>query len=169
MKSARKSISTKQKIVYALVSLLVLAVGYIAYLHITDYMKFMTLRSDMKQLQAEFNKIDAGWEYTEYCKAKGEKFKENEASSCGVSIFHEDQLKLESVYQYIDSASFSRQKISRYSISDGTSMISVELVYEKYNDVNCEIAAREINDVTVSNFNLYCSDSARNFYFSRLP
>lgn len=160
MKSARKSISTKQKIVYALVSLLVLAVGYIAYLHITDYMKFMTLRSDMKQLQAEFNKIDAGWEYTEYCKAKGEKFKENEASSCYVSIMNPNDINMDYTPQINSNRLFS--KITEFTLDNEAGL---EMLYSKNDSVVCSYW-KDINNKSIQ---LQCHDSARNFYFSRLP
>lgn len=160
MKSARKPISTKQKILYALISLLVLVVGYIAYLHITDYMKFMTLRSDMKQLQAEFNEIDAGWEYKEYCKAKGEKFKENEVSSCYISIINSNDMNMDYTSQIKSSRLFNQ--ITNFTLDNESGL---EMSYSKNDNVVCSYWSNN-DDKSIQ---LQCHDSARNFYFSKIP
>jgi hypothetical protein len=146
-------------------ALVVVFVSWSWYVHFQDKQKFMTLKQDMLTLRAEFNKIDPGWTYSEGCHAKGEKFKENEASSCGASLTNIDSRDLD-MYLNIIQKLFTVKSNSSFTDSLGRYQNNRVLQYAKTDSINCEIGSIKNADSKFTN-GLSCSGSALEFYFPK--
>lgn len=143
--------------------LIVLAVlAFYVVPRIVDYTKFMTLKHDMLAIQSEFNKIDPGWEYSESCNPNGQKFKQNEVSSCAINIkksstkdtrIFVDKIKSKSVF-----------KLGRYyEIDDYDGKYRAYEVGYKNNRARCSFVISSPS----SEQSFGCSSSALDFYFPR--
>ena len=158
------------RIVYHILGILIILVS----LWIADIItgalekqKFMSLKQDMLALQAEFNKIDPGWEYDEACNAQGEKFKSHLASSCGVYLKNKD-IAL-TVEQYLTailkSKSFIKTVDQTYK-SDEVYRRQIIFDYKKYT-INCSLGV-ELSGKKLIKSGLGCRGEAREFYFKKL-
>lgn len=125
----------------------------------------MTLKQDMLSLQAEFNKVDSGWAYSESCNSKGEKFKENEASSCGISL--SNKVSTISKYQKILSeGDIYIEQDTSYKDKEGVFHDNRMVRFVGNKKMNCELTS-SFDDDKYSNAWLSCSGSALDFYFPR--
>jgi len=135
------------------------------YTHFQDKQKFMTLKQDMLALQAEFNKIDPGWTYSEGCHAKGEKFKENEASSCGISLSISKNIEISKYKDLVSSV--GKFEIKReYDFEDyGRKDHNLSINYSLNSSVACSFGLSLQLERQSSGFG--CHDSALEFYFPK--
>lgn len=123
----------------------------------------MTLKQDILSLQAEFNKIDPGWEFIEGCKSKGEKFKQNEASSCYVQL--EIPMKVD-IQKYKPILNDNFIPLREYDFKDQyNNNHTLNLGHKIYLDVGCGIGASIYEDQDKSFIS--CHDSALDFYSRR--
>ena len=140
------------------------------YTHFQDKQKFMTLKKDMLTLQTEFNKIDPGWTYSEWCHAKGEKFKENEVSSCGISLNHKSNMEIMTLQSGLSAntrfGSFGSLK--QYSTVRDEPMISMSARH-KSSDMKCELygSVDTVENIDAGDIVYYCQGSALEFYFPK--
>ena len=160
-------------ILKVIVILLVIIAGLIIYtnwnnqrLAQEDRQKFMTLKSDMLQLQTEFNKIDAGWEYSEGCNDKGEVFRHNEASSCHVDLIRNNPVASQE-YVNLISSSGDYSNIDRYEFMDDQVMrMGYSMRYTKHKTVKCGFDGKKSQDKD-GLLSFGCSASALEFYFPK--
>jgi hypothetical protein len=149
------------------VALIAVFLSWNLYVHFQDKQKFMTLKQDMLTLQTEFNKIDPGWMYSEWCHAKGEKFKENEVSSCGISLKTTRDINLEKYNVLEDSKNIF--------VIGPTEIIKDDIHNRTFNNkgvyykplFNCIFSGEKIDAVNTDEVNVSCSSSALEFYFPK--
>lgn len=157
----------KRVLVATIITIATLVIAWLCYtwfIHYQDRQKFMTLRADMLALQTEFNKIDPGWQYSESCHAKGEKFKEGEASSCGISISLESQSISPKEYDMLLKSYISNSTRNEFE-HQGYKYIEIYGAYEGSKGVKCSQLQKEKSGITL--LSLQCSSSALDFYFPR--
>ncbi len=124
---------------------------------------FMKLKQDFLSLQAEFNKIDPGWEYGEGCHGRGGVYEQSIPSYCFNELFlkNKNEESVKTIYQSILNNELFISKFSaRY-----TSLNSDKFVSNSYNLSNCSSQLR-LNGNT-SYINISCSAPASEFYFTR--
>ena len=159
-----KKFSPIKLVILFVAGALLIVLAWNWYVHYQDKQKFMTLKQDMLSLQADFNKIDPGWTYSEWCNAKGEKFKENEASSCGFSIINNNAKQLDN---YLDKLQYY------FKIKEDSSFVDREGRYQnnrvvryKNTAFSCEIGSIKNATEEYSN-GMSCTSSALDFYFPK--
>lgn len=162
-KTAQKK-NWKRYILFGGLALLLLVVftGYKLYqLHLdrTDAFKFMTLQSDFKKLQMEFNKIDPGWEYSEGCSAAHFTFGDGQPS-CEVALKASDGAVEEKKSYYLTKASEIVGKVENEEVSP------IELIRSGFTKAGSSYCAISFGS---EEFKAYvrCSSEAREFYFQR--
>ena len=150
-------------LVFAVAIALAGFLGYKWYAHqsmlTAEKKSFETLRTDMKSLQAEFNKIDPGWEYSEGCHGNGQEIR-YAASSCQVTLFNKTAQdyyleKIPNISSYVNN-------ISNFGTKAETNDGHIKLTYKKKN-INCFTG--------LNNFDGYffvCSGDAHSFYYRDL-
>lgn len=125
----------------------------------------MTLRQDMLEPQSEFNKIDSGWQYSEWCHAKGEKFKENESSSCGMSLANYGAENINRYTSLIEKYFRVADNLPDQTIKDTVNINGRVLKYLTNDSISCDSGETIINNK--SSISLSCSGSALDFYFPK--
>ena len=134
---------------------------------IIDYVKFMTLKNDMLALQKEFNEIDPGWEYSESCHANGQKFRENEASSCYINLSIKKHIDI-SKYNNISLLKQTTKINKEYTLDDyDRKSYQVDMQYKMFNSVGCGFSVPIQKGSAVEESTFGCHDSALNFYFPK--
>lgn len=94
LKSKNKTLRYTVLIVFAL--LITTAVGLYQYNYFAvekNGKLLMGLREDMKSLQVEFNKVQDGWEYDEYCHGVGGPYDKNDLITCTIEIKNANDIK----------------------------------------------------------------------------
>lgn len=159
-----KKFSPIRLFLFFIVAAILVVLTWNWYVHYQDKQKFMTLKQDMLSLQTEFNKIDPGWTYSEWCHAKGEKFKENEASSCGITLKN----TVREVSAYLDSISVnaSLTRDTSYIDDQGLKHDNRSVVFPNNKKMKCEFTSH-LHNANSKNAWLSCSDSALDFYFPK--
>lgn len=129
----------------------------------------MTLKQDMLSLQSEFNKIDTGWKYSEGCHGKGEKFKENQISSCGLGIdTANDSIDKGKILAYRSNLEAKFKVTSQSTFTHQGYEYSEIVVKHKNYDVNCSFLIKiPIENNLKKKSLLECSGSALDFYFPK--
>ncbi len=135
---------------------------------IIDYVKFMTLKNDMLALQKEFNKIDPGWEHSESCNANGQKLKENEASSCAISLTNPVTHDTKGYEKILTNAKDNFKISTTNNFQDKLHNVEIAeySVLYKNRTVNCSLGGEKINN-SIRNIVFSCNSSALNFYFPK--
>ncbi|MGB3009180.1 MAG: hypothetical protein WBB33_02375, partial [Candidatus Saccharimonadales bacterium] len=153
-------------LVFAVAIALAGFLGYKWYAHqsmlTAEKKSFETLRTDMKSLQAEFNKIDPGWEYSEGCHGNGQEIRYT-ASSCFVSVYKSiDPVNTKNIVvqsQFFDEAESS-------SFIDNNIKYDVQKITYR-NDYNflCDFITSQNENDGKKSMGFNCSRSAHQFYF----
>ncbi len=121
----------------------------------------MTLKQDILSLQGEFNKIDAGWKYSESCHGKGEKFKENEVSSCYIQM---EIAKKIDPQQYKGLLNDNFILLNEYHFkNDFNNNHSLSLEHKVYKNAVCGMSILLQENKSI----ISCHDSALDFYFPK--
>lgn len=173
----KKSISKKQikqkpklpRIVYHILGLLIILTSLWLADIVTgalEKQKFMSLKQDMLALQAEFNKIDPGWEYVEACNAQGGKFKSDLASSCGVYLENKNALSVERYINVISKLNNYKQINDNIYTSDGVNQREIIFTYMGDN-ISCNFGGEVYRDKLIKS-GLGCRGEAREFYFKKM-
>lgn len=161
----KRSLSPKV-VIPVLIVLAVLAFYVVP--RIVDYTKFMTLKHDMLAIQSEFNKIDPGWEYSESCNANGQKLKENEASSCAISLTNPVTHDTKGYEKILTNAKDNFKISTTNNFQDKLHNVEIAeySVLYKNRTVNCSLGGEKINN-SIRNIVFSCNSSALNFYFPK--
>lgn len=128
--------------------------------------KFMSLKQDMLSLQAEFNKIDQGWEYVEACNAQGGKFRSDLASSCGVYLENKNALSVERYINVMSKHDNYKQIKDNIYTSDGVNQREIIFTYMGDN-IGCNFGGEVYRDKLIKS-GMGCRGEAREFYFKKL-
>lgn len=155
--------NTRKKIIISILILMVVAVaGFIAYDRISysvEKQKFIQLRKDMRSLQKEFNKIDSGWEYKEWCSSTREKLNPNQAAYCSASLSNKTIVSVDRYNKAYDF--FKISKASERSDKEQTHIFS-DVEYKE--TFSCGMNTNK-NTSEYFNSNLRCSSESRNSHF----
>lgn len=158
-KNAKKIAGT----IFAAIATLI--VGFFIYDYVVNYLdkqKFMTLKQDILTLQKEFNAIDQGWEYKEWCTSKGGEFEQNVASSCWVNLSNK---KISNHQEYINSSLFKERLKIVNNQDANTDQGYKHANYTHFGGVKCKITYPEAILKEASTFSIMCNDTARDFYY----
>ena len=154
--------NTRKKIIIATLLLMVISVaGFIAYDRISysiEKQKFLQLRQDMVFLQKQFNSVDQGWEYDEWCRASGEIYKANQAVYCAVSLSNKT---VEDLDKYNSFGSFQISQ-GRERGDKGNLYILNDVFYKE--SFSCSMNTLKNEDKYI-NASIGCTSPAHNFHF----
>lgn len=155
----------------AVVAIVLVFFAYQKYLDYADKKRFSELKADMLSLQAEFNKIEPGWEYSEGCTAGGTVFDEEAHKGCSIELqnnkgeFGDYSIRSlsDTFSRYaIEKGYFKSVKDRGEYIEDGMKHDTVSLEREGITEGRCFI------DSTSYSVHLACRNDARDFYFKRV-
>ncbi|MGB3023189.1 MAG: hypothetical protein WBB39_00070 [Candidatus Saccharimonadales bacterium] len=158
-------LSPTKIIVLIVTAVLVILPVWNWYVHYQDKQKFMTLKQDMLSLQTEFNKIDSGWTYSESCNSSGEKFKQNQASSCGVELKIQKSVDVNKYQKIMHAASITDKYVSYDFMNGDDKVIGFDSSYVKNSKVKCGLSSRSSASSVLTSVG--CHDSALDFYFPK--
>lgn len=158
-----KANKNTRKILIAVVATILVAIaGFVIYDKVgynLDKQKFIQLRKDMLSLQKEFNAIDTGWEYKEWCGSTREKLNPNQASYCASRLTNDT---IKSLDKYINTFSDFKISQARENSSNGKIYLFNEVNYKS--PFNCEMTTNKDTDNYISS-TLRCASSSRYFFY----
>lgn len=160
-----------------IIALVIVAAGLFTISLITDNIErraFYSLKSDLVDLQTQFNRIDKGWEYDESCRAKGGVYENDIPSSCAASIsnksvdFSTNQKERVEAYSEIinNSSPFTlKEDVVKY----GSSSYFAVYDYPKIHEPNCTLQSFSDKDLASNKVSLTfgCIAESSKFYFER--
>lgn len=173
-----KKKNTKHRVVLIIVLLVVVIVA--ALFAIDNYNDnkeremFMSLRQGMKSMQVDFNPIDEGWVYDEYCRGVGSTVTREDRISCYVTLKNDLLENTDSNYNlYLSKlfqSGFYEYRSTERTPSNANPEIIVSVTKVKptaHDDVSCNFADLEYAKPGSKGYYLSCSSDAQEFYFER--
>lgn len=178
-KKASKALnSTNPLIIIGLITLVAAIVLLLAILLSSYYEQrgFSALKSDMIGLQSEFNTIDAGWEYDEYCTGYGSDVARSDSITCFIqlknsSIVGNIDSKYESYMRLINnSGNYENLLATEYTPSNAKPDLQIQITkikYKKNSKCVCEARTQAYSENSNRGIMLSCWIEASKFYFER--